>query len=232
MIDESVRLVQEAGVAVIPNLSFVAMTRAQLDDVNALMEDPEARFLTPAVRDMWAQQNPTRRRDLARFDLRERGKSAVLKTLTRALSEAGVPLLLGTDASAPGMFPGHSAHIELKELVDAGLTPHQALATATANASETIGNGRSGDASFGTVTVGSRADLVLLTADPLADVGNVAAIAGIFLRGEWLARAELDSLRVQRSRRTEEMIDGRAVVALAGGDPDVSIGKQTSRNTR
>ncbi|MGH7508511.1 MAG: amidohydrolase family protein [Gemmatimonadales bacterium] len=197
MIGESARLVQEAGVAVIPNLSFVAMTRAQLDDINRLMKDPEARFLTPAVRDMWAQQNPTQRRDLPRFDLRERGKAAVLKTVTRALNEAGVPLLLGTDAAAPGMYPGKSAHTELEELVDAGLTPYEALASATRNAGGIIGKERPGGASFGTVTVGSRADLLILEGHPLADVGNVAAIVGVFLRGEWFTRAELDSMRVR-----------------------------------
>lgn len=200
MIDESVRLVREAGAAVIPTLSFVAMTRAQLDDIDAVMNDPEARFLPPTVREMWEEQNPTQRRDLPRFDLRERGKAAVVKTLTRALNEAGVPLLLGTDASAPGMYPGKSAHIELEELVDAGLTPYEALATATSNAGRIVGKGRPGRTSFGTVVVGSRADLLLLEADPLADVSHAAEIAGVFLRGEWFTRGKLDSLRVERSR--------------------------------
>jgi imidazolonepropionase-like amidohydrolase len=184
---------------VIPNLSFVAMTRAQLDDFPGVLADREARFLHPVIRDMWAQQSPTRRADRARFDLRERGKAAVLKSLTLALSHAGVPLLLGTDAATPGMYPGKSAHIELNELVGAGLTPYQSLATATRTAGSIIGKQVPGGAPFGTVTVGSRADLLLLRDDPLADIANVAAIAGVFVRGEWFTRPYLDSLRVERS---------------------------------
>jgi imidazolonepropionase-like amidohydrolase len=199
LIGETVQRVRESGVAVIPNLSFVAMTRAQLDDLAGVLADREARFLHPTIRGMWKQQNPTRRADIARFDLRERGKSTALKTLTLALNQAGVPLLLGTDAAAPGMYPGKSAHIELKELVGAGLTPNQALATGTRTAGRIIGRQLHGGAPFGTVTVGSRADLLLLEADPLADIANVAVIAGVFVRGEWFTRAELDSMRVQRS---------------------------------
>jgi imidazolonepropionase-like amidohydrolase len=199
LITEGVRHVRESGAAVIPNLSFVAMTRAQLDDFPGVLADREARFLHPVIRDMWAQQSPTRRADRARFDLRERGKAAVLKSLTLALSHAGVPLLLGTDAATPGMYPGKSAHIELNELVGAGLTPYQSLATATRTAGSIIGKQVPGGAPFGTVTVGSRADLLLLRDDPLADIANVAAIAGVFVRGEWFTRPYLDSLRVERS---------------------------------
>jgi imidazolonepropionase-like amidohydrolase len=110
-----------------------------LVDVKGVRTDPEASFLTKTVVDRWEQQNPTRRRDLARFDLRERGKAAVLKALTRALNDAGVLLLLGTDAAAPGMYPGKSAHTELQELVDAGLTPYEALVTGTRVAGDVIG---------------------------------------------------------------------------------------------
>jgi imidazolonepropionase-like amidohydrolase len=198
LIAESVRLVRQAGTAVIPNLSFVVMTRAQLDDINGVRADREAHFLTQAVSEMWEQQNPTRRRDLPRFDLREHGKAAVLRTLTGALSEAGVPLLLGTDASAPGMYPGKSAHTELQALVDAGLTPYEALATGTRSAGSIIGRHVRSDASFGTVKVGSRADLVLLERNPLTDIRNAAAIAGVIVKGTWFARATLDSLRAPR----------------------------------
>lgn len=197
-IAESVRLVRQAGAAVIPNLSFVVMTRAQLDDINGVRADRDARFLTQAVSDMWEQQNPTRRRDLPRFDLRERGKASVLKTLTRALNEAGVPLLLGTDAAAPGMYPGKSAHTELQALVDAGLTPYEALATGTRNAGSIIGKHVRSVAPFGTVAAGSRADLVLLEGNPLTDIRNVAAISGVFVNGAWFARATLDCLRAQQ----------------------------------
>jgi hypothetical protein len=201
LMTEAVRLIQEHGVTVIPNLSFVTMTRTQLNDVEQLWTTPEAQFLHPAVQAMWRQQNPTRRADLKRFDLRERGKQAVVRRLTRALNEAGVPLLLGTDASAPGMFPGKSAHIELSELVVAGLTPYQALATGTSSPGRFLHRQVGQSPPFGTVAVGSRADLLLLNANPLIDISHVARITGVVVRGRWYPRSQIDSMRVARATR-------------------------------
>jgi len=202
LLSDAVRLIRESGAAVIPNLSFVAMTRFQLDDVERLWTDPEAQFLHPAVLNMWQQQNPTSRPDLRRFDLRERGKQVVVGQLTLALNDAGVPLLLGTDASAPGMFPGKSAHVELTELVDAGLTAFQALATGTRNAGRLLTERVRGTPPVGTVTVGSRANLLLLDADPLADISNVARIAGVIVRGKWYTHSEIDAMRVAPAARS------------------------------
>jgi imidazolonepropionase-like amidohydrolase len=195
-IAEAARLIREHDAVVIPTLSFIAMTRLQLDDIDALWTDPEARYLAPSVLELWRQQNPTNRGDLTRFDLRERGKRIVVKQLTRALSDAGATLLLGTDASAPGMFPGRSAWTELSELVDAGLTPFQALRTGTTNAGAVLRRLDHPGPPFGTVTVGSRADLLLLHANPLADISHIERIAGVVVRGMWYPRARIDSLRV------------------------------------
>ncbi len=195
LLAESVRLIRESGATVIPNLSFVAMTRVQLDGIRNLWDDPEVRFLHPTTVSMWREQNPTRRTELNRFDLRERGKQTVVRRLTHLLSEAQVPLLLGTDSSAPGMFPGKSAHIELTELVKAGLTPYQALATGTRNAGRFLSGHVRGASPFGTVAVGSRADLLLLEGNPLVDISNVEKIMGVLVRGKWFTRTRLDSMR-------------------------------------
>ena len=201
LLSDAVRLIEKNGVAVIPNLSFVAMTRAQLDDVEKLWTNPEAQFLHPTVLNMWKRQNPTSRPDLRRFDLRERGKQGVVRQLTLALNDVGVPLLLGTDASAPGMFPGKSAHIELTELVAAGLTPFQALAAGTRNPGRFLTKHVRGSPPLGTVTVGSCANLLLLEADPLVDISHVAQIAGVVLRGKWYACSQIDSMRVAQAAR-------------------------------
>jgi len=194
-IPEAVRRTKEAGAAVIPNLSFIAMTRAQLDDLAAVLADPEVAYLHPSVRDLWKEQNATRRDGLERFDRRERAKYPFVQELTAALQRAEVPLLLGTDASAPGLFPGRSAHLELAELVKAGLTPHQALGTGTRAPGTFIGRWSPGARPFGTVAAGSRADLVLVARNPLEDVRHASAIEGIVLRGRWLAMGELRALR-------------------------------------
>jgi hypothetical protein len=184
-----------AGTAVTPNLVFPMMVLKQVEDLDGVLSDPETRHLDPAVRRLWETANPTRRNDLERFVARERVKYGFLKKLTRGLRDAGVRLLLGTDASGPGMFPGKSAHQELRELVDAGLTPYEALVTATCNAGEFIAVHVAGAEPFGTVTPGSRADLLLVDANPLTGVEAVARLAGVMVRGRWLSKTKLQAMR-------------------------------------
>jgi imidazolonepropionase-like amidohydrolase len=191
----AVEMTRSAGTAVVPNLAFIAMTRAQLDDLARVLADSESRYLPPVVADLWRRQNPTRRPDLERFDRRERAKYPLVQRLTRALEQAGVPLLLGTDASAPGVYPGRSAHVELAELVRAGLTPYQALATGTRNPARFVSRHVPGAVPFGIVTRGARADLVLLRGNPLADIANARLIEGVVVRGRWLSAADLERLR-------------------------------------
>ncbi len=115
------RQTHKAGTAVTPNLSFIEATKRQLENFDAVISDLEATFLTPDVLSMWKSSNPTNRRDIEQFREREKLKYPLVKALTKGFNDAGVLLLLGTDASAPGLFPGKSAHIELRELVSAGL---------------------------------------------------------------------------------------------------------------
>ena len=190
-IPTAVRLSKEAGVTVIPNLSFVAMTRKQLDDLHGVLTDQETRYLHPDVLAMWKSQNPARRPDLTRFDLREKAKFIFLKKLTKALNEAGVPLLLGTDASAPGLFPGKSAHTELQELESAGLSPFDALAAGTRNAGKFINEHVSSSRPFGTVSPGHEANLILLDENPLLNIWNMSTLQGVMVGGKWHTQEEL-----------------------------------------
>ena len=147
------------------------------------------------VFNMWRGQNPTTRGDLPRFDLRERGKQNVVRRLTRSLQNAGVSLLLGTDASAPGMYPGQSAQIELQELVAAGLTPYQAMATGTRNAGQFLATRLPRGPSIGVIREGNQADLILLKGSPLVDIRNAAGIVGVVTRGHWYAEADIAGQR-------------------------------------
>lgn len=190
-----VRLARESGAAVTPNLSFVAMTQRQLDGLDAVLSDPEVRYLHPNVIAMWREQNPTKRPDLARFALRERAKYVFLRELIPALQAGGVLLLLGTDSSVPGLFPGKSAQLELQELVKARLTPFQAIAAGTRNAGQFIKRHVRGSEPFGTVSVGQRADLLLLDANPLTEINNISRIVGVAVRGRWLSKGDLEKMR-------------------------------------
>ena len=112
------------------------------------------------------------------------------RLLTRELWKRGVPLTVGTDAPLPGLAFGVSVHQEMIELREIGLSPLEVLRAATVNAHRLFD--RKGGS--GAVRVGERADLVLLDADPLADIRNVARVNGVFVQGRWLPAARIDEL--------------------------------------
>ena len=102
----------------------------------------------------------------------------------RQLRAAKVPLLAGTDAGNPGTSHGAALHRELELLVNAGLTPSEALAAGTGNAAKAFGlNDR------GVIAVGKRADLLLVNGDPTKDITATRDIAGIWKGGERFDRA-------------------------------------------
>ena len=117
----------------------------------------------------------------------------------RELVRAGVGLLAGTDLPNFYTFPGFDIHEELELLVQAGLTPIEALATATVNPVRFL----NATDSLGSVAVGKLADLVLLDADPLSDIRNTKAIRAVLANGRLLDRSALDSVlaRVERAAR-------------------------------
>jgi imidazolonepropionase-like amidohydrolase len=106
----------------------------------------------------------------------------------KALHDAGVQFALGSDAPQFWNVPGFSAHRELRSLVDAGLTPYQALRTGTRNAGWYFGT----ESTTGTVAAGKRADLILVDANPLVNIDNSTRIAGVMVNGRWLSKAEID----------------------------------------
>jgi imidazolonepropionase-like amidohydrolase len=111
--------------------------------------------------------------------------------MTLAMFRAGVPFMAGTDTAAGvHVFPGFSLHQELSLFVRAGLTPMQALQTATRNPAEFMGRLKD----LGTIEQGKLADLVLLDANPLDDIGNTRRIRAVVLAGRYLDRNRLDQM--------------------------------------
>ncbi|MBV8675091.1 MAG: amidohydrolase family protein [Acidobacteriaceae bacterium] len=121
----------------------------------------------------------------------EAGKRIFAKDLeiVREMKSDGVTILAGTDGSyGQG---GEALHAELKLLVDAGLTPLQALQAASRNAARAVGVA----GEVGTIEVGKTADLVVLSANPLEDISNVSKIDAVVLRGRYLSKEELSALK-------------------------------------
>jgi hypothetical protein len=111
----------------------------------------------------------------------------------RLLKDAGVTLLAATDVGVPLQISGLGMHRELGRLVEAGLTPLEALRTATLNPARVLGL----EDSLGTVEAGKLADLVLLDASPLEDIRNTRRIRAVVADGRVYRRADLDRLLAQ-----------------------------------
>lgn len=115
--------------------------------------------------------------------------------ILQKLHEAGITLVSGTDAGSPsiGVVEGFATHDDLRLLVEFGLTPYEALQTATVNAAYVVEK-MTGKSDFGTIEVGKRADLILVAGNPLLDINNTQNILGVMLRGKWFPAAELKAL--------------------------------------
>ncbi len=123
------------------------------------------------------------------FSLRSRFMQASLRIVGK-MNSTGIPIMAGTDTTAPYVFPGSSLHEELALLVQAELTPMEALQAATKRPAEFLGKQQT----EGTIEQGKIADLVLLDANPLADIHNTQRISAVILRGKLLDRKFLDEV--------------------------------------
>jgi len=115
------------------------------------------------------------------------------KALVDRMKKAGVRILAGTDDGNPYSIPGFSLHDELAMLVEAGLTPMQALQAATYDAAKFFGKLDS----LGTVQKGKLADLVLLDANPLDNIRNTVRINAVVVNGRYFATGELQNMLAQ-----------------------------------
>ncbi len=197
-IDKVADLATSYDVGVTANLVSVETTILRNEGDRATWyARPEYATLPPWMVEAWVAKDRVDRMEAAELDEYLRYVRETVQpwewALTRALHERGLPVVLGTDVSTEGIVPGYSAHHELELLVEAGFTPFEALSTGTRTAAEVAGRMGADDA-FGTVETGNRADLVLLSANPLEDITNSRSIEGVMLRGQWFTRAELQAM--------------------------------------
>ena len=196
-IEPIVRALAARSVCVTPTLvvfqNVIRMTE-QYPALVGLLARPELRYVDPALRANWqpdSNEYVTRWRGheteipgaLAKFQR----QFAWMQRLTKALADAGVSVIAGTDASGAMVLPGFSLQEEIELLHAAGLSRAQALSAATRDAAACMG----GEREFGTIRVGMRADLLLLASNPLEHLSALAAPVGVMARGRWLPAAQL-----------------------------------------
>jgi hypothetical protein len=178
-------LAAEMDISIVPTLIVTDRgILTQRQEMEIRQTEPAMRFVNAQTLDRWSSDGPSDEIQEAQQVLFQEAYRQVA-----AMRDAGVRILAGSDSWSNWVVPGISLHQELGLLVEAGLTPYEALVAATRAPAEFLE-----DDSFGTIEVGRRGDLIMLEANPLEDISATQSIAGVAIQNRWLARDELDAM--------------------------------------
>ena len=194
------RRLASRGTSVVPTLNGSRVLAYLDQDTHA--DDPYLRYLGPGLKATYQGRVERAAKDDASAVARRHARYEKGVTLLPLLQKAGVRIIAGTDAGFLNSFnyPGIGLHDELEIFVNAGLTPLQALQSATLAGPAFLGKSDS----YGAVTAGRVADLTILDRNPLEDIRATRTIRGVVLHGRHLGRAHLDGLLQTARARVEE----------------------------
>lgn len=182
------KALREKNIWVVPTQSLAERWFSPHKDAEAYRSDPEMIYISPNMLNGWVNAKKNFEKH-PKYDAEATKRFIALRRrLIKACSDNGVGLLLGSDAPQVFDVPGFSVHHELKYLVDAGLTPYQALRTGTVNVGKFYNN-----PDLGVIKNGAIADLILLNGNPLADISQSKNIHGVMLNGRWLSKEMIDA---------------------------------------
>lgn len=178
-IDEDfIRLIKEKKAGYCPTLTR-EMSTFVYSDTPGFFSDP---FFTKEYDSLAVQplKNPSRQAQVrnSRSAQTYKEQLPVAMANLKKLSDAGVPIVFGTDSGVPTRFMGYFEHLEMEMMAQAGLTPMQIILSATKTAAESLNL-----KNVGTLSAGNRADFIILDADPLADIKNMRRIAAVYING-------------------------------------------------
>lgn len=174
----------------VPTLVWT-QTGSRIDDPN-LETDPRLKYVPASVRAQW---NPSKLREQTSPEELAGLKAEAARDveLVKTMHGAGALFMAGTDGPDPFVFPGFSLHDELEWLVKSGFTPLQALQAATSDPARFL----TMQDKYGIAEAGRTADLVLLDANPLQDIGNTRKIFAVVVGGKYYSRDSLDKMLQQ-----------------------------------
>lgn len=192
--DEQIRSLAQMtlrnGTWVVTTLSADQRLVRTLRDPKSLQDWPHSELVHPLMHDFWVNDNRMLQDRSAERVARFERIATDSARLLRAFFAAGVPLVAGTDTPMPRQTAGFALHDELEAMAAEGMPNLAVLRSATSLPAQWLGV--AGDR--GTVEEGKRADLLLLGADPLADVANTRRIEAVILGGRFMPRATLDAM--------------------------------------
>lgn len=187
-IDELVRLTKENEVWVVPTQSLFERWFAPISS-DELLQQPEMKYMPTSTLENWKKGKDGMTGPDSNFNKEQWERFiAIRKQLIRKLQDGGHGLLLGSDAPQIFNVPGFSIHHEIQGMVRAGLKPLEILQSGTINPARYFGM----ENVFGEVKEGLQADLILLQANPLEDIGALKLVSGVLVNGKWLSRKIID----------------------------------------
>lgn len=195
-LDKVLATLRQNNVWVTPTQSFGEHWQSPMRPAGELLLYPEMRYMDQKTLDQWVQMKKGMTSG-ANFDTLQIMKYLELrKKIVLECHRKGVNLLAGTDAGQVFMVPGFVLHREMGYLVDAGLSPYEALKTGTYNAGIFLDN-----KSMGIVRVGAVADLILLDSNPLKNIRALDQISGVMLNGKWISQQEIAGILKSLEKR-------------------------------
>lgn len=184
------QLAKKNGTWLTPTLITMVRIKEQVRSLDGIINLPALKYVHPLMQSKWLSSNNyntgTTTDRVAYVD-----KIADFNSrLVKVFKEAGVPMVAGADSGVSGVVWGFSLHDELELLVQAGLTPQEALTSSTRLPATWLGI----DDKIGTVETGKYADLILLEANPLENISNTRKISGVFVNGQWVDKVKIETM--------------------------------------
>jgi hypothetical protein len=203
-IPEIARQTVNSNPFVVPTLHLFKFTFGKGRSEESFMAQPDIRFYPKKVVDLWMGVSKKYLSTAAPIEKREK-YIGIRNKLVKAIYDAGGHVMAGSDTPEWLMLYGHTLHLELVDLRDAGLSNYAALEAATRNPALFFGTLNK----TGTIEKGKRANLVLLDANPLDDIANTQKRAGVMLNGKYYQQSEMNKWLDEIASRFQHALDER-----------------------